>query len=161
MHRLGALSIACVVAVLAACAALRDAEPPQVRLADLRLLQSGLFEQRLQVDLRVGNPNDFDLPLDGLTFELTLNDEPFAQGFTNEAVTIPRLGEATVPVVASTTLLDLVQQALVFGKRGDLSYRIEGVAYLQGPTRRSLPYERSGRLRLLPDTGPGDTLVPL
>jgi LEA14-like dessication related protein len=63
--------------VLGACARLGEAEPPQVRLADIRLLEGGLLEQRFRVDLRLGNPNDFDLPLDGLTFELELNDRPF------------------------------------------------------------------------------------
>ncbi len=135
---------------LGACARLGEAEPPQVHLADIRLLPSGLFEQRFRVDLRLGNPNDFDLALGGLTFELELNDMPFAQGFSNQAVTLPRLGEARVSVVASTTLIDLVQQALILGERSDLSYRIEGVVYLRGAARRKVPYETSGRMRLLP-----------
>lgn len=147
----------------ASCGAIEDAQPPQVGLADLRFLEGGLFEQRLLVALRIGNPNDFDLPLDGMTFELELNDQPFATGFTDQPVTVPRLGEVRVPIVASTTLLDMVQQALVLGRRADLSYRVSGVAYLRGVTGRTLPYEKSGRLRLLPEpgAGPGDRLVPL
>lgn len=136
--------------LLGACARLGEVEPPQVRLADIRLLESGLFEQRFRVDLRLGNPNDFDLALGGLTFELELNDLPFARGLSNQAVTVPRLGEARVSVVASTTLIDMVQQMLILGERSDLSYRIEGVVYLRGAAARKLPYETAGRLRLLP-----------
>ena len=135
---------------LGACTRLGGAEPLQVHLADIRLLPGGLFEQRFQVDLRFGNPNDFDLALDGLTFELELNDVPFARGLSNEAVTVPRLGEARLRVVASTTLIDLVQQVLILGQRDALSYRIEGVVYLRGAGARKLPYETSGRLQLLP-----------
>jgi LEA14-like dessication related protein len=146
---------------LGACAQVGEAEPPQVRLTDLRLLPGGLLEQRFQVDLRLANPNDFDLALDGLTFELALNDRPFAEGVTNESVTIPRLGEATVRVVASTTLMDMVQQALTLGERDDLSYRIEGVVYLRGGLRRKVPYARSGKMQLLPDQPQQRRLVPL
>jgi len=133
-----------------ACTRRGEAEPPQVHLADIRLLESGLFEQRFRVDLRLGNPNDFDLALGGLTFELELNDMPFARGLSDQAVTVPRLGEARLRVVASTTLIDVVQQMLILGERSDLSYRIEGVVYLRGAARRKLPYETSGRMRLLP-----------
>ncbi len=147
--------------LLGACARLGEVEPPQVRLADIRLLESGLFEQRFRVDLRLGNPNDFDLALGGLTFELELNDMPFAQGFSNQAVTLPRLGEARVSVVASTTLIDVVQQMLILGERSDLSYRIEGVIYLRGAYRRKVPYERSGKLQLLPAQPNEPTLMPL
>ncbi len=135
---------------LGACTRLGEAEPPQVHLADIRLLPGGLLEQRFQVDLRFGNPNDFDLALDGLTFELELNDMPFARGLSDQAVTVPRLGEARLRVVASTTLIDLVQQMLILGERDELSYRIAGVVYLRGAAARKLPYETAGRLRLLP-----------
>jgi len=135
---------------LAACTRLGGAEPPQVHLTDIRLLPGGLLEQRFEVDLRLGNPNDFDLELDGLTFEVELNDRPFARGLSNQSVTVPRLGEAELRVVASTTLIDVVQQMLVLGERSDLSYRIAGVVYLRGTARRKVPYETSGRLRLLP-----------
>ena len=74
----------------------------------------------------------------------------FARGLSNQSVTVPRLGEAELRVVASTTLIDVVQQMLVLGERSDLSYRIEGVVYLRGMTARKLPYETSGKMRLLP-----------
>ena len=147
--------------VLAACAQIGEIRSPQVHVVDIRLLQGGLLEQRFGVELRIGNPNDFDLPLDGLTFELDLNGRRFAEGFTNQAVTVPRLGEARISVDASTTLIDMMAQALILGERSEISYRIEGVVYLRGLARRQVPYERGGRLRLLPE-GPGDsTLVPL
>ncbi len=150
MRFLNVLMGLAVLLALAACTRLGGAEPPQVHLTDIRLLPGGLLEQRFQVDLRLGNPNDFDLALDGLTFEVELNDMPFARGLSNQSVTVPRLGEAQLRVVASTTLIDVVQQMLVLGERSDLSYRIEGVVYLRGAAARKLPYETSGHMRLLP-----------
>jgi LEA14-like dessication related protein len=161
MGRFRAIAGLLALLVLAACTQIGETRAPQVHVVDIRLLPGGLLEQRFQVDLRIGNPNDFDLPLDGLTFELDLNGRHFAEGFTNQAVTVPRLGEARVSLAASTTLLDMMAQVLILGESAELSYRIAGVVYLRGMARRRVSYERSGSLRLLPE-GQGDsTLVPL
>lgn len=146
---------------LAACASLDEAVPPEVSLSNVRLVGGGLLDQELLVDLRIRNPNNFELPLDGLSFKLELNGQPFADGFTNEAVTVPRLGEAKLPVTASINLIDLVQQMLALGRRGDLTYRIDGLAYLRGLTERTVPYEKSGRLRLMPRNEDDENLVPI
>jgi len=138
--------------LLAACAT-GDPVPPLVRLADLRLMESSVFEQRFEIDLRIGNPNDFALPLDGLTFDLEVNGEAFVRGFSDQRITIPRLGEGLVSVTASTTLIELVRQMLLLSQRGDLTYRLSGLAYLQSFARRSVPYESEGTFRL---KGPGD-----
>ena len=136
--------------LLGACGVTGDPVPPQVRLADLRLLDASVFEQRFELDLRIGNPNDFALPLDGLTFDLDVNGEAFARGFSDQRVTIPRLGEGVVSVAASTTLIDVVRQMMLLTRRRDLTYRLTGLAYLDGFTRRSLPYEAEGTFRLSP-----------
>ncbi|MEQ8355520.1 MAG: LEA type 2 family protein [Kiloniellaceae bacterium] len=143
----GRWAAAAIVLSAAACAG-GDPTPPQVRIVDLQFLESSVFEQRFQIDLRIGNPNDFDLPLDGLTFDLEVNGQDFARGFTNERVTIPRLGEETISVVASTTLIELVQQMRLLAERGDLSYRLHGTAYLDSFARRQAPYEYEGSFSL-------------
>ncbi len=150
-------------APLLGCASTETAVAPRVRLADIKVIGGGLFAQQIGIELLVGNPNNFDIRIEGLTFNLEVNGQAFADGFSNEAVTIPRLSEVTVPVTASTTLFDLVQQVLILGQREDFSYRISGVAYLSGLRKRSVPYEQTGRLRLLPepDREDVDTLVPL
>jgi len=106
--RVRGLAIIAMLVVLTGCAALDKTAPPQITLSDIRMLEGGLFEQRFQVDLRIRNPNDFDLPIDGLTFALELNGSDFADGVSDQRVTVPRLGEAVVPVTASTTLLQMV-----------------------------------------------------
>lgn len=165
--RVRGLAVTALLVVLTGCAALDETEPPRVTLSDIRMLEGGLFEQRFQVDLRIRNPNDFDLAIDGLTFALELNGSDFADGVSDQRVTVPRLGEAVVAVTASTTVLHMVQQALRLGERADLEYRLSGDVFLAGLARRTVPYERSGRLQLLPETGGGGTdefgrtLVPL
>jgi LEA14-like dessication related protein len=143
--------------LLSACGGV-DPVPPQVRVVDLRLMETSAFEQRFEIDLRIGNPNDFDLPLDGLTFDLEVNGADFARGFTNQKVTIPRLSEGLVTVSATTTLVELVRQMLLLAERGDIAYRLHGTAYLDSLARRSTPYESEGTFRLRGAMKPGQPI---
>jgi LEA14-like dessication related protein len=137
--------------LVAACSALRPLDPPSVQLSDLRLLDSsGVFEQRFLLALRIGNPNPFDLPLEGLRFSLEINDAHFAQGLSNQALTIPALGEEIVTVEASTNILEIVRQILLLGKTGELTYAVDGEAFLGSALGGRIPFHRRGELRLAP-----------
>jgi LEA14-like dessication related protein len=145
--------------LLAACAALEPPQAPRVRLADVILLEGGLLEQRMLVALAIANPNNFDLPLEGLAFTLELNDRPLVEGLSNQAVVVPRLGEARLPVQATTSLLNLMRQILALGEDETLSYRLSGRVYVTGFTARGLPFEKTGQLELRP--GPEKSLAPI
>ena len=105
------------------------------------------FEQRVKVVLRLTNPNNRDLAIEGLRFSLELNEEPFTRGVSDQHVTVPRLGEETVEVIATTSVIDLLRQLQVLTRRQDLDfpYRLEGRIFLDD-SLRSLDFERSGRL---------------
>lgn len=45
-------------------------EPPEVLVTNVTPAGGQRFEQRLQVDLRIRNPNDFDLAVTGIDFRL-------------------------------------------------------------------------------------------
>ena len=145
------------VVLLAGCAAVDNARPPTIELSNIRMEPGGgLLSQQFRLEIRVGNPNDFDLPLTGLTFRLDVNGHEFATGLSNETVTVPRLGYATVPVNGSTSIISIFRQLLTLGDGSRLSYRLHGdafVATLGNSTR--VPYERKGELSLIPDAPPG------
>jgi LEA14-like dessication related protein len=118
-------------------------EPPEVLLINLTPLDSTAFEQRLKVDLRLRNPNDFDLQATGLDFRLELNGKKIARGLGNKEFTIPRLSDAVVSVETSTSTLDIVRQLLSLGKNQTLAYGISGMLHLQDGR---LPFENTGVL---------------
>src|SRR3546814_1493382 len=64
-----------------------------------------------------------------------LNGEAVARGFSDQRVTVPRLGERLISVATSTTLLDVVRQLQLLSERGDLSYRLRGLTYLNNLQR--------------------------
>tara|TARA_R110002072_G_scaffold58955_2_gene149880 strand:- start:4124 stop:4660 length:537 start_codon:yes stop_codon:yes gene_type:complete len=131
------------------CATVEEAKPPSIQLSNLRLGNGGLLNQELLIEIRIGNPNDFDLPLTGLTFELEVNGQPFADGLSNATVTVPRLGYATVPVNGNTNILSIFRQLMFLGKSDRITYRLHGTAYVgRLGLNQSVPYERKGELSL-------------
>ena len=137
--------LACLLLVATAgCASwFMNGEPPEVLVTNVTPLETTAFEQRLQVDLRIRNPNDFDLLVTGIDFTLTLNGKRLARGLSNKDITVPRLSDAVVSVQTSTSTFDMVRQLLSFSQTQDLSYDITGLLHLKDGR---LPFDNSGIL---------------
>lgn len=139
-----------VVLALTACAAPERAQvlPPQVSLADLRIVGANLLEQEFELSLRLTNPNNFDLDVDGLRFRLRLNDGDFLDGQSNQAVRVPRLGDAQTTARGRTTLIDVIQQTIALADATEFRYALEGVVFAAGAPAGGLPFSKRGELRL-------------
>lgn len=119
-----------------------------MNLVGLTPLPSTAFEHRLRVDLRLRNPNPREYRIDGIRFRLLVNGERLASGQAEVEAVLPRLGEVVVPVTATTTLLDLVNQIVALGVRRE-TWRRDA----PGPADRrtgpvELDYELTGRIFL-------------
>lgn len=128
-RRLAGLAAAMLgLTALGGCAGLRlGMQKPEVTVANIRLLDGNLLEQRFLLTLRVMNPNTSEIAIEGLTFKVDLNGQPFAKGVGNQPVVIPRLGEAMVEVTATTGLGGLLRQWKALGKgRDKVDYRLSG-----------------------------------
>lgn len=135
--------------VLIGCTSVDDAKPPSIQLSNIQLGSGGLLNQELLIEIRIGNPNNFELPLTGLTFALDVNGQPFADGLSNATVTVPRLGYASVPVTGNTNILSIFRQLMFLGKTDRISYRLHGTAYVgRLGINQAVPYERKGELSL-------------
>lgn len=135
--------------VLAACATsgLGNLQPPHVTLSNIAPADNmTFFEQRYHVTLRVQNPNNTDLPVDGLNYNVTLNGKEFARGVSQDDVTIPALGEGLVHVTVTSSPFDWVRQIDQLNRNPDLrpSYKVDGSLYLKGLGNRRLPFSQSG-----------------
>lgn len=138
-----------VAALLGACAHLGPlARKPEVSIAGLTLVHLGVFEQRFLLRLRVQNPNDIDLPINGLSFDIELNGQAFVKGLSDRAVTVRRFSEAVFEVMATSTLDSAVKQLreLPKGGRDRVDYRIIGRLNVSGIG--SVPFERRGDLQM-------------
>jgi LEA14-like dessication related protein len=130
-------------------------EAPRVSLADIGVGGGGLLEQRFVLRLRVQNPNDRDIPLDGLSFTVELNGEEFAHGVSNRPVVLQRLSDTLVDVEGVSNLAAVVTQLQHFKAGPDgreaLNYRIHGK--LASGLMGSIPFDRQGEIALPGDLG--------
>ena len=137
------------IALLSACAGLGGlSQKPEVSVAGLKLVQVGVFEQRFALKLRVQNPNDVELRINGLSVEVELNGQPFITGLSDKGVTVPRFGEAVLEVMATSTLGSALKQLreLQKGGRERIDYRIVGRLNLSGIG--TVPFERRRDLQM-------------
>ncbi len=133
--------------VLWSCAPAADLQTPAVMLSDIR--PSGrmtVFEQRYDIALRIQNPNQMDLPLDGLNYSVALNGQEFARGVSHDHETIPALGESVVHVMVSSNAMDWIRQIAEIQAHPDMnpSYKISGTLYVRGYNATPMPFSQSG-----------------
>jgi LEA14-like dessication related protein len=118
-------------------------EPPEVLVTNITPLKGTPFEQRLQLDVRVRNPNDYDLHVTGVDVQLDLNGQRLARGLGNQEFTVPRLSDSLVSIETSTSMLDLARHILAFRPSEELTYGISGIFYLKDGR---LPFQNHGVL---------------
>lgn len=135
---------------LSACGGpkLPDTKAPDVSLAGLSFTEAGLFEQAFTLQLRLRNPNDFDIPVDGLDFSLAVNDAPFADGLSNQDFTLPASADIILPVEIRIATNDLIERVTSIGTGRRLSYELTGTADIGSWFTAPVPFQRSGKLAL-------------
>jgi len=147
------LVAACLALAAAACGVVPPIglKPPKVTVADLAVRSLGLSEIRFALVLDAQNPNDVDVPLSNLRFDLDLMGRPFASGAALEpTVTLAAGTTQPVPIefaVPTSRLLDLLRE---FGQADQrrLDYHLRGSANW-GKSPFSIPFERRGEFETL------------
>ncbi|MGB5426225.1 MAG: LEA type 2 family protein [Gammaproteobacteria bacterium] len=140
------------IGLLTACAGIKPySEAPRVSLASIEPKDMTLLEQRYGLRLRIMNPNDAALSIEGLSYALEINDREFAYGVSRQAVDIPAFSEALLDVEVVSNLLNVMQQIQEMSgeSRDSLTYRLTGKISLAN-SLGSLPFDYSGELSYLP-----------
>lgn len=133
---------------LSACAVLQQVvQAPDVSVTDMRLAKAGLFEQVLEFDLELGNPNGFSLPLAAMEYTLVVSGVEIGRGAQTQALTLPAYGQARWPVNFKVNSLKLLQGVLSEGAFQGRDYRIFGSFRLSESSRLpAIPFEQSGQI---------------
>lgn len=139
-------------------------EPVSVTVSDLRMGTASIFEQQYFATIRILNPNDREIALNGVSFALDLNDKQFAKGVSGKSVTVPRYGTATVEVEMISSITDILRQIGALSSRTEaemqnFNYRIRGKLNLVGSLSGRLPFDERGSLNFgeATNTGSGKT----
>ena len=137
---------------LAGCAIFKRTDPPQVTLVGIEPAASGAsegLEVRMQLKLRVQNPNDAPIEYNGVYVELDVQNKGLASGVSNQAGTVPAFGETVIGVPVQVSYLGIAGQAmgLMSGKSlNKVSYEMRGK--LNGTTSGALRFKSQGELNL-------------
>ena len=136
--------------LLAGCASLFWAgEKPRVDIVNITPKEMRLLEQTFLMELRIQNPTDTDLDVNGLSFELEINGQPFARGVSNQSARIERLSTKVVQVEAYTGLTSILRQ-LSEARKGSyasgFTYRLKGSVHTGAPSFR-IPFDETGEFK--------------
>lgn len=145
------MPIAILCVALAGCTGLpSDLRTPEISFVGMRALEASLFEQRLEVRMRVRNPNIVDLPVRGLDVDVELAEEPFAHGVSAREFVVPAQGEAEFDMLvtanAATALLKIAGSDRK--ARDEIGYRVKGRLSTRLGLLRSIPFDESGTVPL-------------
>jgi LEA14-like dessication related protein len=148
--RIPSLLAALAALALGACAALpTNLETPEVSFVALRAVEASVFEQRLEVRMKVRNPNDIDLPVNGLDVDIELADEPFAHGISAREFVVPAGGEAEFDMlVTANAATALLKIASADRKTDSIPYNVKGKLSTKIGLLRTIPFDESGTLQI-------------
>lgn len=137
------------VLLLGGCATRPALQPVEVILVGVEPLRGEGLELRMQVKLRVQNPNDMALDYNGMSVRLDVLGKPFATGVSSATGSVPRFGEAIVEVPVSISVYRIARQAVgvvAYEFRGKLAYQLSGK--LAGPDFGSVRFASKGEFTL-------------
>lgn len=140
-----------ILVCLTACATMpSDMEPPKITLANIAPKDVAVFEQRFDVQLRIQNPNNQELEINGLRCDIELNDKEFGNGMSGQKLNIPRFGSEVVNVEVITGIGSFIRQFQEFNKSGvgKVRYRLKGTAFVEAPSSFKLPFDEKGEVDL-------------
>lgn len=103
-------------------------EDPEVRLVDIEIVKARLLEQHFLLRFRVDNPNATSLPVESLSYDVLLNDIPFAEGESHKRFTVPAHGSQTFSVPVTTNLWRHAKSIVRMFDKPDapIRYRLRG-----------------------------------
>ncbi len=101
------------------------------------------------MQLRIQNPNNFELGIYGIRFNIDLNDREFGNGRSAAKVTVLRLGseEVTTEVIAGfESVLRQIQGMNASAVK--LRSHLKGTVFAESPGNFTIPFDKSGEVDL-------------
>lgn len=142
--------LAVLLLAASGCASLRpQIETPRLSIVRVAMTSADIFSQQFLVRMHVQNPNDRELFIRGLDYELFLEGDSFAEGVSNESFVLPALGEAEFEMTVRTNFVSGVGRLLSrMGDRSQVNYVVEGKVFTDIAFFKRIPFRESGSVDL-------------
>jgi LEA14-like dessication related protein len=146
--RTHALFLSAALVLLAACSTMGSKlESPKLSLVGIQVMSTDMFAQRFKVRVLVQNPNDIELPVRGLEYQIILMGDSFAEGTSTDSFLLPAQGEAEFDMMVTTNFMSAFGRLLSRvggGKLEDIEYEISGKVYVDKGVIRKIPFSHQG-----------------
>jgi LEA14-like dessication related protein len=99
--------------------------------------------------LRVRNPNDMELKVRGLDYEILLMGDGFAEGNSSDEFLIPALGEAEFDMTVTTNFVSSLGRLISRmggGKLENVEYEIVGEVLVDKGMIKKIPFNHKGKV---------------
>ena len=152
MSRRVAIAAALALAFAPGCAFFRvltgSFERPKVRLDHVELKRLSLRQIDLGVHLEVDNPNDVELTLARIDYQLDVEGRRVAAGTKDDEATLAPLAKTVVEFPVKVDPADLGPVAAELLRRRSFLYEITGTAGLDTPVGvMEYPFRHEGRVK--------------
>jgi LEA14-like dessication related protein len=136
--------------LLSACSAFAPKiEAPRLSLISVGMTSADIFNQQFRVRMHVENPNDRDIPVNGLDYKLFLEGDSFAEGVSNKPFVIPALGETEFDLTVSTNFVSSLGRLFSrLNGRTQVNYVLEGKVLTDIGMFNKVPFRESGSVDL-------------
>lgn len=125
-------------------------QEPNVTFKSMQLRDLSFEKVTMDFEFMVENPNDLELSLASLAYDLRLEDKQLASGTSKQALSLPARGTAPVQLPLTITFTDFVDNlAVLFSSKESVPYRIDanfGFDTMIGEVK--LPLRQAGDLPL-------------
>jgi LEA14-like dessication related protein len=138
-------SACCALLMMSACTSMRSRiEPPQVTLEMVRIVRIADAKADISLSLKLSNRNDFELAIDAVEFEVTLDGRPAVSSRSVHVDTLPAGGEAKVELAGRVDVAAVATALMTLGSQLPVAYSLSGTVTLKNGT--ALPFSRKGEI---------------
>ncbi|RBW41730.1 hypothetical protein DS885_16065 [Psychromonas sp. B3M02] len=142
------LTFVAAVSVLTACTTLQDSikdyvQQPVVNYKSISVGEVSMDRIELNPTFNIANNNAFSLPINNVSYELSLNDSKMFEGETDSVGTLAANSDKDVALSLALTQETLTSLQQLLFKENKLDYQVKGSVSALG---LSIPFEKSATL---------------
>lgn len=123
---------------------------PEIALTDIAINKLSLDGAAVKMTLKLKNPNDFDVNLNGLNYAIKLQDKEFASGLAKNVSPLSANGENLLNLDLKISFKELGRSALSILKGAGTKYEIKGDFLVNKPDQGAIkiPFLKAGEIPL-------------
>lgn len=149
--RVGSLLALAALLALSGCSAFRPkVDPLRLMVVTAGMTSSDVFSQQFLVRLHVENPNDREIGVTGIKYELFFQGDSFAEGLTNKPFKLPAKGETEFDMTVRTNFMSSIGRLVSrLNGRNKVEYSIEGTIFTDISRMKKIPFRETGSVDLV------------